>query len=302
MKKWVVLTTILVTVVLAFNACDKEDDKPKDPVINNPNDSINHLVMEGVFNPARKIHRIYSTQEGEQTIAQTWIWDHDTLKQIDNGNSYYSNFEYNDKHQIVKIIDYYNDNPVGYLAVTYKNNLFHKFERFENGVLTAQTEFTRGNNNKISQIKTTYYSDFDYSTKNASTNVYSLLFGKTVTKLLEQSTHKSNAIETSQVTYQGNNIISISCVGNLLDMSYSYKIDYTYDNKNNPIYQNCYTDGVLLHSENNLTSEKAKVYIEEELYDEYTINYSYVYDNNWPVEISGSIYGISASTQYEYYE
>ena len=301
MKKWVVLTTILVTVVLAFNACDKEDDKPKDPVINNPNDSINHLAMEGVFNPARKIHRIYSTQEGEQTIAQTWIWDHDTLKQIDNGNSYYSKFEYNDKHQIVKIIDYYNDNPVGYLAVTYKNNLFHKFERFENGVLTAQTEFTRGNNNKISQIKTTYYSE-DYSSKNALTSLYSLFFGKTVSQLMGQSTHKSNTTETSQVTYQGNNIISISCVGNLLDMSYSNKIDYTYDNKKNPIYQNCYTDGVLLHSENNLTSEKAKVYIEEELYDEYTINYSYVYDNNWPVEISGSIYGISASTQYEYYE
>lgn len=117
---------------------------------------------------------------------------------------------------------------------------------------------------------------------------------------MEKAVHKSNSTEIMQITYQGNNIVTVNNEVMVTDMSIKYTTNYTYDNKNNPFYQNCYSDVVSYASKNNVIYSNTKMYIDDIAYSEQSFSCSYTYDNNWPIEGLVTYEDVVYSTIIEY--
>ena len=62
MKKNIVFC-LCVAVIALFSACNK------DP--------------EGIYNPSKKIQKVYTIEDGAQLLSELWHWDGDLLKSYD---------------------------------------------------------------------------------------------------------------------------------------------------------------------------------------------------------------------------
>ena len=288
MSKLKIITVVALVVVISasmFSSCKKD----------------------GVYNPKKKINKIYSqNSKGEKILSETWTWDNDKLMRIDYGGGF-EVFEY-DKDKLIKFT-YNNGN---YEKYTYNGSKIDKVELWNkegNDVLIEyKFEYTE---NKISKISSKCYISFDdmeTSLNNQKNNALRFVLPEQIAniisipfenKLKNRKTSETVSI-TMELTWKGDNIEKVIYISNYnsLNLSSTEIFHYTYDNKLNPMYGylNGRTDAT---SKNNVKKMIMTDGNEPSLEEEY----SYVYDGKFPTEITRTqTLGTHKSTSVTYYE
>ena len=292
MKKFLILFIAIVTLI-AFSSCEKE------PL--------------GVFNPTKKIHKIYQqTEYASKHLTETWTWDNNKLTQVDyspNANSnitYKDNFEY-DGNFMSKIVRTYVNDLMGYTTsfIYDKKKLvtIHSMFTLDMEYSTQMNFFYKGN--KISKME--MISDLpEYSQK--SDFVFSSLRYVLPTQIIDiiketqKNTGKGIAAEnviTVLFTWNGDNIIKTITELSTFEGMRTDVSEIAYDKMNNPSYGYFLGTNIGGLTKNNPTKVISYSRLEQ--------TYSYKYKNKFPVEIIREInwgYGEleTTSTYYEYLE
>ncbi|MDR1878990.1 MAG: hypothetical protein LBQ64_05435 [Bacteroidales bacterium] len=264
MKKVYLWATIAVAtgVILTFTSCKKE----------------------GVYNPNKKISRIFYQSTGAKQLSQTWTWDGNKLSKIDyNQSGNYLHFEY-DKRRVSKITDKNGD----YTQIIYSGSKIDKINIYMSNQLAYTWTFTH-KNGKISKMSREHFSiNKNMSEKKMSEALSFILPAQTSANIAEvMSMHKNQKAATLtsytvSFTWKGDNVEK-----EVYELAYddgslaitSYR--NTYDKKKNPYYGFCGDIDVAYNfSKNNLKTV-------EETTSSNTVNeweYTYTYDGNYPKE------------------
>ncbi|MDR0606719.1 MAG: hypothetical protein LBG80_20810 [Bacteroidales bacterium] len=278
MKNILFIITVLV-LAIAFPACKKE----------------------GVYHPKKKIARIYCQDYGEvKELQEVWTWDDKNLSKITAGdNSYYWDFQYNDKDQIEKITFSEGD----YYAFSYDKRLIKKIDLYTfDGALVETYEFEH-TKKKITTITNTFYGYKSLSLADqCKATALRCFLPEPVTENLF-SKHKNHIstrkntpafVDVYEYTWDGDNIKSIFYTSNG-DVYYTLEFSYEYDKKNNPYYYSFIPNEITspvtdaeyyltcspLRSKNNVTYEKGN----DNEGMSFETNYEIVYDGKFPTEI-----------------
>lgn len=213
MKKSIIFYMCAAVVVL-FSACNKD--------------------QEGVYNPSKKIQKVYKiNDDGEKVLAESWHWNDKLLTSIDSYTGMITNtakFSYDDKNRLVRT-----EEGNTHSDFIYDGKLITAIETYYNDRLVATTKFEH-DGNKISTIK------FDIS-----------LFGKAgipnplrfimpeicpvMEKVAKESSQNAKGdYITMNLHWDGNNVKSMDVVYTGLVLYGTETIEFTYDKKSNPTY------------------------------------------------------------------
>lgn len=285
MKK-ILLTAMVLAVVAMFASCTKE----------------------GVYNPSKKISRVYESSGSSKVLTELWHWDGKKLTSIDYYSSTGSisrtyNFTYDGK-QLTRVDCYaYNF----YLEFTYDGSKLKKFNTYYGGALDMSGDVTY-DGSKVSQIAVTY-NDKGIATKDPELMQMDARMLELVIPCFDKESYAkqlaTKGVETStyNFTWDGSNISQTV----LTNGSHRATRKYTYDKKNNPYHGSLwafYDEGINMWGSKNNTL--TQVYTEQDNSgtDTRSYTYSYTYDGNWPTiqnisySIDGSTY--SYATYWEY--
>lgn len=257
-----------VVILVSFTSCDKDE--------------------AGVYNPGKKISKIYFKDDGAQEyIQQSWKWDGNTLNSItyyEQGDSVGAdNFEYTDG-VLTKITDNYNY----YSVFTITDKKYVKIEYFSNqDVLLSDIVFTYNTDDKVSQLAITTYT----VTKELLSMMNRTLSGRILPASVATQMMKNvqnNAVNNSKSTintsfvYDGDNISSMS-VGTYLTTYASY------DDKLNPYYF-FFPFSTLKETTNNFVYQKNNPGSMTTTVSsaDVTTNFTYTYDGDYPTSIISS--------------
>ena len=266
---------------------------------------------DGVYNPKKKISKIYTQQEQQKKqLVQTWTWNDKKLSRIDYVSGYYELFEYTGK-QISKI----NNSDGGYMDFIYDGSKISKIEYYKDKELLELYTFEHAKG-KVSKIAVEQYGKedtYEYASsshKNEKMNVLQFILPERSCENLssyfsQRKYQKSNQIDTSiiSLTWYEKNVVKIifEYFGGYKD--YEYTITYNHDKKKNPLcgfLSYDFDDPVFGYSKNNITRE----YIADNNYDTWEYNYSYIYDDNVPIQSTRTrkigTYNNTLITYYEY--
>lgn len=265
MKK-IILTAMALAVVAMFSACTKD----------------------GVYNPSKKISRVYMSSGSAKNLSEVWHWDKNKLSSIDHYStsgslSYTLNFTYDGRK--MSRVDCYAQNY--YVAFTYEGSKLKKFDVYDSGVLSMSGDVTH-KGSKVSQVTITSYSSGSKSSeyREVEENILDMIipcFDKEQYKKTLDS--KSVATTTYSLTWKGNNISqTVINYG-----SETTTLQYTYDKKKNPyrgdlwafFSENVVEGEAVWGSKNNALTEIA-TYQDNSGTTTRNYNYSYTYDGNWP--------------------
>lgn len=289
MKK-IFLTAMVLAVVTMFTACTKE----------------------GVYNPSKKISRIYESDGSAKVLDQLWHWDGNKLSSIDHYSSsgsinYTYNFSYDGNR--MSRVDCYAANY--YVEFTYDGSKLKKFNAYSGGALSMSADVTY-KSGKVSQMTITY-NDKSVATKSPEMMQMEANLLDLFVPCFDKEQHikalasKSVYTTTNTFTWKGDNITeSVQTEG-----SYRGTRSYTYDKKRNPYYRDLFASYdesfVAWGSKNNVLSQ---IYTSQDNDGSYTrnYNYSYTYDGNYPTiqnisytySYDGTSYSNSYTTYYEY--
>ena len=258
---------------------------------------------EGVYNPSKKIKRIY---EGtSKRLSEEWTWNKNLLQKIDyywnNSIGYTENFKYDDKNRVTKVEDYeYGD----YYIISYNDNGYNKIEFYDEDELYMSFSFTY-EKKKVSRIDVTqYYDDDDWkSIKNGGfiTKIISKEILNSVKTIRSKTGTKGNATARMDYKYDGNNVSEVE----LSAEGYSEKFSYEeYDNKLNPFYSSIFgvaavEGGIGGFSKNNVGRLIVRVTTNYGSFTE-KVDYEYTYDGKFPTEIISKSDGERWVTTLEY--
>ena len=270
MKRLISLTATLMVLTIFVTSCQKD----------------------GVYNPKKKIEKIYGVYEGVKELEETWTWDKNLLTKVAYREGYeYDVFEYDGK-QLSKVTSYDEGVAYGYYVFTYEKSKLVKIEEFDEGKL-FMTISVEHDGKKIVKMTLKFVED-DYkniksvrNNKTFTTIMRNFLPQPIIDKIIESSMRKANDYESIvEFVYEGDNVSKITMKEN---DDYSISMTYTYDDKLNPFYNNLYisgeSDAVGAFSKNNpLTSMVTEIYRGEKF--ESNITYSYVYDGKFPTEVT----------------
>ena len=242
--KQTVLFLSLLTIVLSISSCKKED-------------------IDGVYNPKKKIDRIYKEKsKGEKYLVEAWNWDKKQLKSIDqydsDGNIYNTEtYSYNENGQIESVsgsrndwISYYHykDDALDYVETYFANlNIQNKIgdviDSLEN-ILAFRVDCFY-DEDCLSKIEFTEFALFDNRGKITDVSFNPLRFilsertfetVKTVMKKTsERSSSKEDKVTVLEFEWEGENIKAQKSYtkGNA---TIEYTETYKYDDKINPYY------------------------------------------------------------------
>ena len=266
---------------------------------------------EGVYNPSKKISRIYKQpQGGAKNLDQEWTWDKNLLTKVQgySGNKPAGDVRYKyEKKRLVKM-----DWSSGLEAkITYNGNLYNKVEWSYNGRILQSAKFTY-DKKKVSKIEVTEFGDDYYSTSHdvmASLSDFLPVevvrdFERMESEPTQKARQKDGSTSyTVSFKYKKENVSE--CVYEERGEDWSYKETHTYekyDNKANPLYKSLELDG---DSKNNPLEVTVNVTETDSEPYRYTISYEYTYDGKFPTEvirISKNNYGQDRSTTYYEYK
>jgi len=255
MKKLVLLS---VALCLLFVGCEKE----------------------GVYNPSKKIRRIYEQpQSSMKQLSQEWTWDKNLLTKVDYYNNqlnFTENYKYDDKKRIIKVEDYkYGD----YYIVMYYNGVYSKIEYFWDNILVESYSFTY-ENKKVSKIACTFFDDY---ISDKSNGFISQIIPKNIIEKVKENMQKYGA-GTSTVTlnikYDGNNVSEIKTMKDGFVERTSFE---SYDSKTNPFYSSFPLAGASVFSKNNPGKTISVIYEDES--NMFATDLDYTYDGNFPIVI-----------------
>lgn len=280
MKK--VLFIALALVSLAFVSCNKEE---------NPSN--------GTYSPENKILTVYAgTSGGGRVIAQKWNWDENTLRSID----YYSNniISYTDSYvyendRMVRVNDFLNN---WYASFTYDSKNISKIDVYDQNQLARCYEMTY-NGNKPNRMTLTDYGVAQFKSVNRDFNPFQYLFPgqpQTYEMLYNEMNNrdtKATVVQIYTLTWEGDNLVKME--GST--QGASMLNNYNFDTKTNP-WLGFMTSGALRMSsfnKNNILSSTEQLTwtvtstitgLEVTNSRSTNSNYSYVYENEVPVQVT----------------
>jgi hypothetical protein len=254
---------------------------------------------EGVYNPNKKIKRIYEESlsgSSPKRLSQEWTWEKKQLKKIDyysdNQISYTENFSYDNKNRLIRIEDYsYGER----YEIKYDKDGVSKIELYIDNELYQIMNF-KYDRNKIVEISVTVIeidnSKILVSKSNKPESFISMILPiKEVKDRIRSKNTKGNYVKYFEFEYDGNNLSKMKEIdGSWID-EYTYE---NYDKKSNPFYSNVYSISEGF-SKNNV----GKVINRWE-----TREYEYTYDGKFPTEVTMKYTGSGGSTSVyrTYYE
>lgn len=270
---------------------------------------------EGVFNPKKKIDRVYysfrSNAYGESTttgkyVKEVWDWDNNILKGIafydEDGDLQYTETYSYDKNKRLSEISWGSNSKY---TMIYDGKHLSRIDYYSGSTLEEQIDITH-DGNRISEMKIT-----DFDSKAAAAPMSPTIFRFFLPNFDEQSAAKVLArINTAKATkstetytikfeWDGKNIKKLT-----EEMGpYKSTINYTYDDMANPFKGLFDIDEFTFLeacSANNVVKETA--IFEDEIEES---SYSYVYDGKYPTSKTysydnGEEYSYSYTYYYEY--
>jgi hypothetical protein len=268
----------------------------------------------GVYNPGKKIKKIYQEINGVKTLMEEWTWDGNLLAQIQyyslDEPAYVEHYIY-EKNRLVKVKL---DNGI-YYTITCKNNKYDKIDCYSPlNILLLSQEFTY-KNNKISTIV--------FTVKGDALTIIDDLFGNYVQKS-EYGRGFMTHLLSPELIHEMNKLIS-KAKGEVPEISISATLKWNknnlselvleinnsvipvksiltfgkYDNKENPLYHSF--QSLIIDSKNNPLQITTKSDFLSTI--EYPVYYEYKYDNQFPIQITTKdIGGSILVVYYEYQE
>lgn len=305
MKKMNYLSVLLIALmIMTFTSCDKD----------------------GVYNPKKKINRIFTSSAGDsKQLEETWTWDKNLLTKIDFGENYVYRFEYDGK-RLAKILSsdgnttinfFYDGSKYDKVEENYKYSVEEDLYSYSISALTTY-KFTY-DGSKISKITVNHTSTYTYDlpfdfkgevVKHAPKSKLSplrfFLSEESCKKVAEirsaKEENKNSETYTSTytitLTWDGNNV-SKEVYEEVTDGElYTYSYTFTYDKEKNPYYGLFVgeSESFISFSKNNVAKIAATnsdgVYAEK--------NFTYRYEDGFPIERMEIEDGSTYTTYYEY--
>ena len=146
MRKFVV-TFMAVLLVTAIASCTKDGDG----------------VYDGVYNPAKKIHKCYyqDASNEEKELQEIWNWDGSRLESIQYGHGvsqwaeyWTDSFTYEDN-----VLVRADRGDELYADFSYRGGRLYKISTYLRSVLAVEYTFIYGKANKVSEISVVYFDD-----------------------------------------------------------------------------------------------------------------------------------------------
>lgn len=297
MKK-VLILSLCAVLCAALTSCEKE--------------------KSGVYNPKKKIQKIYYENNGEKVLDQVWNWNDKTLSSIDyyyNGAVWYVDQYFYDEDNRIKMIKEDED----FLEFSYENDLLTTinyywidYEELE------QTYKLYYDNKKLSKIEFVAYDIPEYKNNHKSNlNPLSRLIPQGAEVLEKQiqklkSSQKGDQKIILEFTWEGKNVSRILAYleGDNEDVM---EATFTYDNKINPLkgWTQLWFDYVIgtwddeYFTYTNTGNVLTAVYSYKDAgteYDHIATEYTYEYDGKYPVKVTAVIEGNDHPYFVRYYE
>lgn len=270
---------------------------------------------DGVYNPSKKISKIYYTStSGNKSLKQIWTWNGKLLDRIDfyyGGTVSYSyNFTYDGNRltRMNRMNDYKNN---VYIEYKYDGSHLSEANVFYSGRLNYTYKFSYKSGKLESMTCTSTSKGVKEETK---IHPLYFVFGPEISQCIEKSEKalaekhngKSIDIETYKFTWKNGEVSQ--CVISYQNDDYSeYTYKYTYDKKKNPFSGaliNLYPEGNMVDgslSKHNIT----KIDLTSMEGESEVIKFDYSYKDNYPIsKRKTSIYNGEVDTgglyEYEY--
>lgn len=264
--KFSLLTALVALfVVFTFSSCDKDE--------------------AGIFNPDKKISKVYYKDYGSQEyLSEEYTWDGNLLTKVtfyDEGEQEgFENYEYIDK-KLNKVIDNY----LYYSTYTYDGKYYSKIEYFNPGGTLISDIVFEYTNEKVSKMAITTYMTVKHFNTMLERGIVGRLLPAQETKTLLEEIQKNQANNPKSTTnvvfvYDGDNVTSLT-VGTYITTFANY------DTYKNPLYNyfpfsnfNEETNPMVFQKNNpgSMTTSFSGVDI--------VTNYSYTYDGDYPTNIN----------------
>lgn len=265
---------ICLAVIALFTACNKN--------------------QEGVYNPSKKIQKIYSVDnDGTKELEEVWNWDGKLLTSIINvDDNYTSTFSYDKKKRLTAI-----DMDKTHSVFTYDGNTLVRVVTTSEGEEVSNIEFLH-ENGKISVMRMDVsLADLDLF-KRGNANPLRFVIPEiipAVDKVFQECAKGAKGAKGTQITaklsWNGDNVsvmeisASVPVVG-----SVTITTDLTYDTKNNPIYGSFASitsaaSEIFFLNKNNPMTKKTTVQSALMNMTLDSSQYTYEYEGNYPTKV-----------------
>lgn len=267
MKKSIIFC-LCVALVALFISCDKK---------------------EGVYNPSKKIQKIYTVEDGDKELSEVWHWDGKVLTSIDYIDDMYAKtatFSYDKNNRLVAM-----DANGAHSELIYDGKYIKAIETSYEGVVISTTEFEH-QNGKISEMRLTdVYMDDDVWDKMLIVNPMRYVIPEAfpvVEKTMKKCAKaKGNDQIIIKLNWKGNNANSMEITSTMWGQTMTEYIELTFDNMNNPMYGLLTSMGsdvatnLFVNKNNPLSMTYSYLGLEVG-----KVNYTYEYENNFPTKIT----------------
>lgn len=260
---------LCMAVIALFSACSK------DP--------------EGVYNPSKKIQKIYEVNDnGVKELNEVWNWDGDLLTYIncvDESYPYTMTFSYDSKNRLVAI-----DEEGSHSEFIYDGKYLQKIVSTSAGIEVGTMEFEH-EKGKISVIKISdIFNGADLDIKVAATPLRLVIpeaypaMEKAIQKCSKEA---KDAPIIMKLNWKGDNVSSVDITFSSWDMTMTQTTELTYDNKNNPMYGLFSAIGsdvatnLFVNKNNPLTIKNTYMGIEI-----ISSDFTYEYEGNYPTKVT----------------
>ena len=268
MKKNIIFC-LCVVVIAMFSACNK------DP--------------EGVYNPSKKIQKIYDVNDnGVKELEEVWNWDGELLTSIncvDESYPYTLTFSYDSKNRLIAM-----DEGSSHSEFIYDGKYLQKIVSTSGGIEVGTMEFEH-EKGKISVIKISdIFYDTDWDIKVAATPLRLVIpqaypaMEKAIQKCSKEA--KGDPI-ILKLNWKGDNVSSMDITVSSWGMTMTQTTELTYDNKNNPMYGLFSSIGsdvaanLFVNKNNPLTMKSTYMGMEMSSSD-----FTYEYEGNYPTKVT----------------
>ena len=278
MKKSIIFCLCMAVVVM-FTSCNKDHD--------------------GIYNPSKKIQKVYTVENGERQLAEVWNWNGNLLNTIesyeDGSNSATCRFYYTD-NLLISISKgrsganfNYEGKKVHYIEVDYYTPSGEK--------VSVADYYFNYNGSKLTQIKIIDYVSLE--DKESQLNPLKYVIPQNyaeieniVEKCMKEAKGEVNI--TMNLNWKGKNVTSVEIIQNSVSSAQTTSITYltenTFDNQKNPL--KCFLAGLfevtevnnMYYNQNNILTSTTK---EGNVVINSTKNV-YEYEDEYPVKVTST--------------